>query len=101
MVLAPKVCLSLSLSPCLSVALVLCLAPALDLDLASSAVGCIAGSAGVCQVSAQPNHRHSGARWPMLVYNGSEVSYRGRLFPQESWDASPDSYLLFVSASFY
>lgn len=59
------------------------------------------GSAGVCQVSVQPNHRHNGPRWPMLSYNGSELNYRGRLFPQESWDASPESYLLFLHARFY
>ena len=55
---------------------------------------------GLCEVSVQPNHRHSGARWPMLVYNGSIANYRGCSFPQESWDASPESYLVFVHAQF-
>lgn len=37
----------------------------------------------------------------MLDYNLTEtVSYRGRLFPQEGWDASPESYLIFIHANF-
>lgn len=56
---------------------------------------------GICKVSVQPNHRHHGPRWPMLVYNHTGAPFQGRSFPQEGWDASPESYLIFVHAHFY
>ena len=58
-------------------------------------------TAGVCKLSVQPNHEHRGPRWPMLVYNGTEPNYRGRVFPQSGWSASPESYLLFIHAHWY
>eukprot|EP01043_Picozoa_sp_COSAG02_P041026 COSAG02_NODE_3368_length_6859_cov_8.648077_3_plen_622_part_00 len=76
--------------------------PARSLDLNSSVpiIKAAAGRDNRCEVSVQVNHRHSGPRWPMLDYNGTEtVRYRGRLFPQEGWDASPESYLIFVHAN--
>eukprot|EP01051_Picozoa_sp_SAG22_P002483 SAG22_NODE_111_length_19607_cov_12.696637_10_plen_128_part_00 len=74
------------------------------------AVGCTlkraSGEHGVCKTSVQVNHKHHGPRWPMLVYNGSvgndgAAVYRGRSFPQASWDSSPESYLVFVHGRWF
>ena len=53
---------------------------------------------GTCTVSAQVSHRHNGSRWPMLQYTlPTPFQFAGRLFPSDGWDASPESYLFFVS----
>ena len=64
------------------------------------------GSHGMCKTSVQVNHKHHGPRWPMLIYNGTVGNegaeiYRGRMFPQATWDASPESYLIFVHAHWF
>ena len=57
---------------------------------------------GACAVSAVVLHEHRGARWPMLVYNGSDFDGRwhGRLFPSDNFHQAPTDYLFFVRAKF-
>ena len=56
------------------------------------------GASASCATSVTVLHEHAGARWPMIVYNGSDFDGRwaGRLFPSTQFRSAPTYYLVFV-----